>query len=118
MQMYLRSYNIKEFSGANEANYVEKTLIQTDIDQSFVSFSLLVANNDSENDAHVIVNRKNANNEVLFTYSLSIEESNSPIALDSTFTVSNGEKLTIESNNSQVAATASGVDSKEYIPEQ
>ena len=108
--MALKSWSIAEFSGADEENYVQETLLEAD-GVVIILLSLLISNYSDENDAHIIVTRTDSSDTVKFRWELNIPVTNSPLALDSKIVFTDGDKLKIEVNNADVAVDASGDES-------
>lgn len=110
--IYVRLSDDADPDGKAEG-YVQSTKLSELIDSganTVIVLSLIIANN-SEDDAHIEVERRSSAGATKFKWKLDILATNSPFALDSKIVFTGGDVLVITSNVEDVAVDASGDES-------
>lgn len=107
--MALKSWSIKEFTGAASGSPVTQTLLDSTTN-TIILLSLLIANNSGEV-ANITVQRLSSTDVVKMEWQLAIPSDNSPVAIDSMMVFEGGDKLSVTSDAEFVSVDASGDES-------
>jgi hypothetical protein len=102
--MALKSWSIRAFDGTLPET---KELLDSDSD-TIVTLSLLVSNNEEEDDANVTLTRVSSSDVVKTTWAVKIPAGSGPFALDSMLVFAGGDKLNVTSDVENVSVDANG----------